>query len=189
MILPSTESSQYWISDGEDFSVSALRARTAQVGSKYPEKSIHVILYLVILPLLITACSASLPHTGNESMDVHVKSWELLDISPLNSTIEEAVAAGKTWPSSPTLIVFELLGGDVDTRVFSLTQKANRIEVPDRIVVVLIRDGFIDDSVRGDWHQLVFYLMPDRTWRVGEVRRARRCWRIDTGSYQSDPCP
>jgi hypothetical protein len=56
--------------------------------------------------------------------------------------------------------------------------------------IVCIRDGFLDDSVRGDWHELDLRRLPDGTWRVNEARIAIRCWRTEnTEVYQDKPCP
>ena len=66
----------------------------------------------------------------------------------------------------------------------------NRVEGADSATVVMIRDGFQDDSVRGDWHEVVFERQPDGTWRIAEARVAYRCRRGENISvYQGDPCP
>ena len=145
--------------------------------------------YLVIFLLLMTACSSSQPRGNNYPTDEAVESWETVVTGPLNTRIEEAVARGDTWPSSPVLIVFEIIGGDDETRFLSLTEEKNAMDDPDTVVIVMIRSDFLDDSVRGDWHRLVFNRMPDRSWRVSELRRAIRCWRTDSDKYQTGPCP
>jgi hypothetical protein len=77
----------------------------------------------------------------------------------------------------------------MQTRNLALRQEYNRAEEPDSVHVILVRDGLLDDSIRGDWHALILHRLPDSTWRVAEARRAVRCRRPDTKSYRSGPCP
>lgn len=186
MILLPNEGLKCLNSDTEDIDQNL---RTTQVGSKKVARFCYTMLCLAILFSLVSACSMSLKHTANDLTDVPVESLKQIDIKPFNLKIEEAVADGKTWPFSPALTVFKLLDGDTETQMLSLTQKANRIEAPDQVVVVLIRDGFLDDSVRGDYYRFLFYPMLDRSWRLAEMHRAWRCWRIESDSYRSDLCP
>jgi hypothetical protein len=120
---------------------------------------------------------------------IEVESWESVDPAAMNTRITAAVAAGENWPTSPLAATVELLGGDADTRILTLEELKNRTEGADTTVVVLIRDGFLDDSVRGDWHRIVFGLQPDRTWRIHSLRRAFRCYRgHHKESFSGDRC-
>jgi hypothetical protein len=130
---------------------------------------------LIAVVLLATSAAAHPPEV--DPLDVPVDSWQLVDVSSLNSKIEQAAAAGDEWPYSALIVTLHLFGGDLETRSLSLTESANRGEVPDTIVVTIARDGFLDDSVRGDWHRVVLRRVADGTWRVHEARRAYRCWR------------
>jgi hypothetical protein len=126
--------------------------------------------------LCLTACAAS-PPIGENLLQVPVDSWALVDVAPLNSRIEAAVAAGATWPRSPLLTTMELLGGEAETQGLALTLGPFRGEVPDTAVIIMARDGFLDDSIRGDWHRLLLLRSRDGSWRIDEIRRAFRCWR------------
>jgi hypothetical protein len=144
--------------------------------------------YLVILLLLAAACAQLPLHNDSDPMNVSVASWKPLDVAPLNQAIEEAVAGGELETSTPLLIVFDLVGGDREALIFALEQEYNRAEQPDSVRVTVVRDGLLDDSVRGDWHEFRLYRMADGTWRVAQARRAVRCRRPDTGDYRSGPC-
>jgi hypothetical protein len=81
------------------------------------------------------------------------------------------------------------LGCDIDTRLIKLEEAKNRTDGADTTVVVVTRDGFLSDSVRGDWHRLVYARESDRTWRIRSVRRAFRCYRGSrVGSYSAELC-
>ena len=145
--------------------------------------------YAALLLLLVAGCSGS-PPPARDPLDVPVDSWRVVDVMPLNSRVDEAVEAGLEWPQSALYVTLNLLGGDADTRSLALSEVANRGEAPDTMVVVVARDGLLDDSVRGDWHRAVLHRMTDGTWRLHERRRAFRCYRgglLD--SYSAELCP
>jgi hypothetical protein len=57
-------------------------------------------------------------------------------------------------------------------------------------IVTVLRDGFKDDSVRGDWTWIRLKRSQDGTWRVEEVRHANRCWRVkNTEVFSAELCP
>lgn len=145
--------------------------------------------YLILCPLLLSVFCA--PSSHKTAVDGPlVRSWSLVDVEPLNSGIDDAVAAGEEWPRSALLATLELFGGEADTRILELTVQGNRGEAPDTMIVIMTREGFLDDSVRGDWHKATLYRKADSTWRLHEVRRAFRCWRGGSvDSYEADWCP
>jgi len=143
----------------------------------------------ILLLLLLVGCVAPPPSAG-DPLDVPVDSWRNVDVMPLNSRVDEAVEAGLDWPRSALYVTLNLVGGDADTRSLVLSEVANRGEAPDTMVVVVARDGFLDDSVRGDWHRAVLYRATDGTWRLHEMRRAFRCYRGGSlDRYSADLCP
>lgn len=84
----------------------------------------------------------------------------------------------------------ELFGADTDKRALWLSEEANRGEAPDTVVVIMVRDGLVDDSVRGDWHRVVYRRQGDGSWRVHDLRRAYRCWRgHHLEAFGSKSCP
>ena len=139
--------------------------------------------------LLVSGCAAT--HEVKFSADdVKVESWESVDPADMNAQITEAVTSGEDWPASPMEATIHLLGSDGDTRIVRLDESKNRTEGADSTVVVLIRDGFLDDSVRGDWHKIVYALQADRTWRIQSLQRAFRCYRgQNLESYSRVRCP
>ena len=143
----------------------------------------------ILLLFLLVGCAASPPSAG-DPLDVTVDSWRDVDVVPLNSRVEEAVDAGFDWPQSALYVTLTLLGGDADTRSLVLSEVANRGEAADTMVVVVARDGLLDDSIRGDWHRTVLYRVTDGTWRLHEMHRAFRCYRGGSlDAYSADLCP
>jgi hypothetical protein len=110
--------------------------------------------------------------------DVPVESWAELEVDEFNATVDAAVDSGKAWASDPIDVVEHFIraaiGGANYTR---LEKKDNRVEWPDSTVITLIRDRYADDSIRGDWHRITLYRLPDGSWRLSEALRAFRCYR------------
>jgi hypothetical protein len=145
--------------------------------------------YVVLLISVLAACSAS---AGDLSELFHQEpeSWAKLEVGALNGRVEEAVSAQEAWPRSPLLVAVHLLCGDLDTRSLVLEEVKNRGESADETRISCIRDGFLDDSIRGDWHELDLRRLADGTWRIRKAQVAVRCWRSEhTDVYQAKPCP
>jgi hypothetical protein len=106
-----------------------------------------------------------------------VESWDTLAVVEFNSRIEEAAGQGETWMDDPVEMVDRFIWGGIGGRHIWLEMQGNRLEGPDSTVITLVRDGFADDSIRGDWHKIVLYKLPDGSWRLAEARRAFRCYR------------
>ena len=136
--------------------------------------------------IVLAACSPGDARDGTAQLPV--VSSAPVDVAPLNELVEEARAVGEAWIESPTLVALRVIGGDSEVRELTLTATANRTEAADSSVVILTRDGFLDDSVRGDWHRLVLVRVEDGAWHVVEAERAQTCWRGGTDSYSADPC-
>jgi hypothetical protein len=116
-------------------------------------------------------------------------SWAELDLVELNGRLEKAVLSDEGWPSNPLQSTLQLFGDDTEAQAVVVEEMKNRVEGADSVTVVMIRDGFLDDSVRGDWHEVVFERQTDGTWRVVEARVAYRCRRGEnTSVYQSEFC-
>ena len=118
------------------------------------------------------------------------ESWAELDLADINSRLDMAVLSDEAWPSSPLQSTLQLFGDDSDVQSVVIEEMKNRVEGADSATVMMIRDGFLDDSVRGEWFEVVFERQTDGTWRVAEARVAYRCRRGEnTSVYQGDLCP
>jgi len=143
--------------------------------------------WTVLALVFVAGCAAS---PAPDAADAPVESWEPVAVNEFNARIDSAVASDAAWPSSPLSIALEFLGGDAGARRFTVDQRRNRAEAADTTVIVIVRDGLLDDSVRGDRHRIVLRRLADRTWRVQEVLRAFRCQRgHHLDAYSSEWCP
>jgi hypothetical protein len=145
--------------------------------------------FFAFVLFLVLSCSASAGSLPNALPD-KPESWSNLDPDALNAQIELATEADESWVFSPLLITLHLFGHDQDTRSLVLKEQKNRGECADATTVLYIRDGFLDDSVRGEWREIKYHRQPDGTWRVEQARVAYRCWRApDPKAYRAGPCP
>jgi len=152
------------------------------------------VMALLLIGLLLAGCSsakappatppeAEPPETLSEPSaqspgEAQVESWDTLEVDEFNSKISEAADSGETWAQDPIDVVEEFIWGRIGgARYTRLEKQDNRVEWPDSTVITLIREGWADDSVRGDWHRITLYRLPDGTWRLSEARQAYRCYR------------
>ncbi len=144
----------------------------------------------LFLGLLIIFAGCAQAGSRPEFARTPPESWAELDLAVLNGQLEKAVLSGEEWPSSPLQSTLQLFGDDTGAQAVVVEEMKNRVEGADSVSVVMIRDGFLDDSVRGDWHEVVFGRQTDGTWKVTEARVAYRCRRGEkTSVYQGGLCP
>jgi len=63
-------------------------------------------------------------------------------------------------------------------------------EAPVAARVTVLRDGLLDDSVRGERWDIALARSADGAWKIKEVRRAWRCWRgPHTRTFAASRCP
>lgn len=63
-------------------------------------------------------------------------------------------------------------------------------EAPTASRVTVIRDGLLDDSIRGERWDMKFHRTATGQWRISEVMRAWRCRRgPDTDRFSATRCP
>ena len=139
--------------------------------------------YLIILLLISTACTTKTPKTPS-----NVTSWGIIEPDILNKKIQLAYKANLEWAAKPELYVFNLfeLSG---LKKVSYEYNADSIEGPKNITIKIIRDGFLDDSVRGDIQHLKLNKDNKGIWQILTINRTIRCWRREKPIYSSEACP
>ena len=140
--------------------------------------------------ILLLASGCAHPPTGAKPLDVVVDSWQSMRVDQLNRVAGDAAEQGLAWSRSAIGVALATIDYGLDARYVEFYSEGNRGEVADTVVVIVGRDGFNDDSVRGDWHRAVVYRVADGTWRFHKLDRAFRCYRVRSlESYSGDLCP
>lgn len=143
----------------------------------------------LLLPLLLCSCATSYTQLRSNPLAYPVVShWEL-DVSAGNTETAEAASLGEAWPGDPMLVAHRFLGKLWD-RSAAVSVETLAGETPTEIRITVFRDGFLDDAVAGDWHELTLELQSGGYWRITKAKQALRC-RRGPGSeiYAAETCP
>lgn len=142
----------------------------------------RVFLYFFLI-FTSSACASS-----TSSIPVNVESWESMEINSFNTKIQEAYASSLQWATKPELYVFNLFELS-ELKKISYEYSADSIEAPKNIDITIIRDGFLDDSVRGEIQHIKLGKNNYGKWEVLYRGRAISCWRSQVLKYSSEACP
>ena len=144
-------------------------------------------LLLILLVVATVSCATVASNEFKEPGPV-VLSWQKMDFSRLNDKILEASNSHQGWVKDIQLYAYNLFDlSDLKKVVYEL--EFDNIENPTKVTVTLVRDGFLDDSVRGDIHIITFHRATDGEWKVVDLKKSHRCWRLNSDVYSSNLCP
>lgn len=144
---------------------------------------------LICFIITLTALSAciSAEKTIDLQQDYSTVPWQQVSPTRISKTIQQARKKNKNWVKVPSLFAQNLFEFS-ELKNYSIQYTANRGESPDQATIIVMRDGFLDDSVRGDIHHIELNKMDD-DWQVSQVKRAHRCWRSEDKEFTTKPCP
>ena len=121
------------------------------------------------------------------SMPENVKSWEIINPDLLNKKIQDAYKNNLEWANKPELYIFYLMELS-NLKKFSYEYVVDNIENPKNININIVRDGFLDDSVRGDIQHIKLQKIENGIWKILSVQKAISCWRSSKLVYSSKAC-
>lgn len=112
-----------------------------------------------------------------------------LSTSTFDKQMEEAKANEADWIKSPILTALKFTGERMDSRNLNIDVKSlTGGESITKVLVTIIQDGFMDDSVSGD---VTFLRMAKvaGTWEIVSAKKAWKCWK-NRGheDYSTEPC-
>lgn len=145
--------------------------------------NIKIVPYYLIFITLPTLGVSSPLHTSND-----IRSWETVPITTFNKKIQKAHKNRLNWVSKPELYVYNLfeLSG---LKNISYEYSADNIESPKKIDINILRDGFLDDSIRGDIHHIKLKKSNKGIWKVISIKKTTSCWRNKQQIYSTNICP
>jgi heat shock protein HslJ len=118
-----------------------------------------------------------------------VESSSPITFAELNQRLSQEASEGKAWVQDPIRVALEFMGSRHSPRV-NIQGEDQGGEVAHSTTVVVVEDGYLDDSVRGTWTRFKMKRTDSRTWRVVDIQRAYRCWRgHHKDSYSAQACP
>jgi hypothetical protein len=98
-------------------------------------------------------------------------------------------AAFAAHGNEPLDIVLKLVG-KFEGAIQHMIQINEGSESPSACRITVMRDGLMDDSVRGERWDIALEKTAKNFWSIREVRRSWRCWRGEqTDRFATDLCP
>jgi hypothetical protein len=117
---------------------------------------------------LLAACTAAPPRALT---DLPVDATQT--VPPAAYAEAAKLAAGRATPVEIALAVT----GPFEGRSQHIVQVNEGVEVPTGARVTVVRDGLLDDSLRGDRWDIRLERTQAGAWRIADVQRAWRCRR------------
>jgi len=145
------------------------------------------LMYLVLIVLMTVSCS-TVTDKNFKASELDASHWQSSDFSTLNELILEASSSNQDWVQEIHLYVYKLFDLSGLKRVV-VESVFDSTENPTKATVTLVRDGFLDDSVRGDIHVITFHRTMVGLWEINDLKKSHRCWRSSSDEYRTDPCP
>jgi hypothetical protein len=117
-------------------------------------------------------------------MELPVIDMKLVD--PADYAEALALAASGASPLDIALKI----AGKSEAATQHILQVNDRGEAPSRSHVTVLRDGLLNDSIRGERWDINLEKTPAATWKIGEVKRAWRCRRGESlDRFTAALCP
>lgn len=140
-----------------------------------------------LLPAALVALFASAAVAGPSLADLPVVSTKVLSAGEYGEYGEaEALAARGSAPVDIALKIVGAFAGSTQ----HIVQVNEGNEAPSASRVTVMRDGLLDDSVRGERWDIRLERTAPGVWRIAEVKRAWRCWRgAQRDGFAATPCP
>jgi len=107
-------------------------------------------------------------------------------VSPAEYREASAFAAHANAPLDIALKIVGEFAGSAQ----HIVQVNEGAEAPSASRVTVIRDGLLDDSIRGERWDIVLQRTSTGAWGIKEVKRSWRCWRgAHADRFAAVPCP
>lgn len=113
----------------------------------------------------------------------------VVDMQRVESAEYEAASDFAAGGNAPIDIVLKIVGA-FDGSTQHIIQENEGKEAPSVSRITVLRDGLMDDSVRGVRWDIALEKTADNVWKIMEVWRSWRCWRGEkTNMFTSNLCP
>ncbi len=141
------------------------------------------------LALLVFAigCVHSRP-ADKDLFAVPVISDEEMDTKRFRRLVSEAEVGNEPWVKDALQVAMRFIGPFEGRQQFVMREVANA-ECADKTTVLVIEDGYLDDSIRGSRYQVILEKDMRGVWYVVSARKAWRCWPDrGHGEFSTEPC-
>ena len=123
------------------------------------------------------------------SRELEVSASGRMSLPDFNARIAEIPPKQESWVMDPVRVVLEYLGTP-GARAVAINRCDASGEGAAETGVRIIKDGYLDDSLRGTWYSFSLERVAAGRWTITGGREAFRCWRGDhADSYSERICP
>ncbi len=145
------------------------------------------LLIALLFPVIL---SCSMIAEDKRPDEFPVVSYNNLEVRNFNLKISAAINNGGKWVYHPLLVIQEYRK-IADASFVSILLSNDSVEDPLNSTITVVEEGYLDDSVRGQWFQ--FHLERENTesaWKIKEIRQAYLCGRMTSPKeFSKELCP
>ena len=145
------------------------------------------LLIALLFPVILSCSNIAEDKRPDE---FPVVSYNNLDVSNFNLKISAAMNKGERWVYHPLLVIQEYRK-IADAGFVSILLSNDSVENSLNSTITVVEEGYLDDSVRGQWLQ--FHLgreNSESSWNIKEIRQANLCGRMNLpNEFSKELCP
>ena len=110
-----------------------------------------------------------------ELPEIPVRSYENVDISKFQQLLSKSAEENEIWTNDPLQIILRFLPS-FEGKIQYITRKHDSAESARRAEVIVIEEGYLDDSVRGGRYEFILEKDVNDRWKLLSAKKASRCW-------------
>jgi hypothetical protein len=139
--------------------------------------------WIVLSAALIAATGWAADKHGS-LLDLKVRGMQRVDQAQYANASALALRGGTPFDIALTV------AGAFEGSIQHVIQVNETSEAPSASRVTVLRDGLLDDSIRGERWDISLERTSAGAWRIREVKRAWRCWRGEEANrFAATACP
>ena len=139
---------------------------------------------------LILFLLTSIDHSvmAMELPGIPVRSYENLDISKFQQLLSKSAEGNEVWTDDPLQIALRLVG-PFEAKIQQITRKHDSAESARKAEVIVIEEGYLDDSIRGARYEFVLEKDVKNRWQIISAKKSWRCWpNRGHDDFSQQPC-
>ncbi len=138
---------------------------------------------VLIIVLSLVGC-ASNTERKRIYTNYHVTSYVNINLSEVNSKLANI----PDEDLSPYQLILRIMSIGSEQQEFTISQVYSNIEEKNESKITVVQEGYLDDSIRGEWNEFELKINKDNKWEVVKAKRAYLCWRQSSKEYQRRLC-
>ena len=144
------------------------------------------LLTIILATQFIASCSFI--GTSSDAEKPFAKEMVTSYISMDTNALNEEIAKQAGISDTPLAIIIDLLKINSEQKELIIYQSFLSAEKRESVIVSVVRDGYLDASVRGEWNEFEMRRNSGQVWEVINAKKAFLCWRLESNQYQNKPC-